>query len=377
MTTRMRTTIACAALVLLAAACGPKDPPPNNTPSTSSAPDAAATPAVASTGDAGAGGGTTAAQPAGDAQAHRLLILTTACWFGGVWGDAEGDPKDMRKSATEGRCHEVLSNVNKDDKEHLEQLRALEGGAVDLVGARIADIAKDDKVDSARKDALDKLYKQVAAAQKEGMDARRAATRVKRDLDKEPEKLSADEAAAVAPLRANKELAALLALDVGDLTAEAHALGLLCAMDRLTLSRGLPKHLKIYAFDGAAKLLFNVAAPEVPMDATKPVKKGQYLAYVSDVAKAAGHPVPDTAKTPKEKEPLAWAGTLEGFADKLKADQSKLSQETPLFDVVDHVAKRLETEYNFQRKVLDAKQAAAAAPAASGSAAPKAPPPKK
>jgi hypothetical protein len=377
MTTRMKSFIATAALLALATACGPKDPPPNTTPSTqASAPDAAAAPVVAGDMDAGAGGGNVTPQIAGDAKAHKLLVLTTACWFGGVWGDAETETADVRKQMTLQRCHEVLGLANHDDKEHLEQLRALDQSAVDMVATRIGELAKDDKVDGARKEALDKLYKQVAAAQKEGMEARRAATRVKRDLDKEPEKLSADESASVAPLRANKELAALLALDVGDLTPEAHAIGLLCAMDRLTLSRGLPKHLKIYAFDGAAKLLFNVAAPEVPMDATKPVKKGQYLAYVSDVAKAAGHPVPDNAKTPKEKEPLAWAGTLEGFADKLKADQSKLSQETALYEVVGFVAKRLEYEYTFQRKVLDAKQAAAAAPAASGSAAPKAPPKK-
>jgi len=134
------------------------------------------------------------------------------------------------------------------------------------------------------------------------------------------------------------------------------------------------KHLKVYALDGVAKLLFAVPTPDVPSDVTKPIKKGQYLAYVSDIAKAANHPVPDKAKTPKEREPLAWAGTLEGFSDKLKADQAKLTKETPLFEVVEHVARRLESEYNAQRRAFES---GATAPASSGGKPGKPPPAKK
>jgi len=356
----------CLAMGLIA--CGPKPaptpptPPPTTTDADASAP----------TADAGA---TTTAPPTGEsAAAHKLVILTTACWFGGVWSDGEGDSKDTRKATTEARCHEVLSIAGADDKDHMEQLRALDQTAVDLVGSKIAALAKDDPVDGPRKDSLDKLYKQVAAAQKELTVARRAAAKVKRDLANEPDKLSADEAGAVAPLRATKELEALLNLDAGDLSPEAHAIALLCAMDRLTISRGLPKHLKVYALDGAAKLLFGVPLPDMPTDATKPVKKGLYLTYLTDIAKAAGHPVPDKAKTPKEKEPLAWAGTLEGFSDKLKADQAKLTKETALYEVVEHVARRLESEYNSVRKSFENK---GAAPAGSGGATPAKPPPGK
>ncbi len=349
-------------------ACGPK-PAPTPPPMTTTTDADAAAPAMD-----GSAPVTTGVGPKDNVTAHKLLILTTACWFGGVWSDGEGDAKDTRKATTEARCHEVLAIAGGDDKEHMEQLRALDATGVDFVGSKIAVLAKDDAVDGPRKDALDKLYKQVAAAQKELTQARRAAAKVKRDLEKEPDKLSADEAAAVAPLRATKELETLLNLDVGDLSAEAHAIALLCAMDRLTLSRGLPKHLKVYALDGAAKLLFGVPVPAVPDDATKPIKKGLYLTYMTDIAKAAGHPVPDKAKTPKEREPLAWAGTLEGFSDKLKADQAKLTKETALYEVVEHVARRLESEYNAQRKAFENKPAT---PATSNSAPPAKPPPPK
>ena len=66
--------------------------------------------------------------------------------------------------------------------------------------------------------------------------------------------------------------------------------------------------------------LFGMPAPaNLPTDATQPLPKGAYLVYVTDAAKAAGHPVPDTAKTPKEREPLAWSGVLEGIAREARA----------------------------------------------------------
>ncbi|NVL67823.1 hypothetical protein, partial [Escherichia coli] len=88
------------------------------------------------------------------------------------------------------------------------------------------------------KEVYAKLVTMTAAAQREAMEARRAADRVKRDLDHEPEKLTSDEVAAVAPLQTTKELDALLAFDAGDLSADAHAIGLVTAMDRIALSRG-------------------------------------------------------------------------------------------------------------------------------------------
>src|SRR5208282_840951 len=104
-------------------------------------------------------------------------------------------------------------------------------------------------------------------------------------------------------------------------THEAHALGVLTAMARIESSRGLPRHLQEYAMQAPLLSLFGMAAPtNLPADASQPLPKGAYLVYVTDAAKAAGHPVPDTAKTPKEREPLAWSGVLEGITEKLRPD---------------------------------------------------------
>ncbi len=78
--------------------------------------------------------------------------------------------------------------------------------------------AKADGVDGPRRDALVKLAQAVGDAVKETMMARRAGERVKRDLDREPDKLSKDESDAVPTLRAHDKLQALVKMDAGDLT---------------------------------------------------------------------------------------------------------------------------------------------------------------
>ncbi len=334
------------------AACGGAPTP--EVPSTPAPPSTIATPSV----DAGA----VAAPALASGQAHALLILVASCWNGGVWSEGEGaDTPETRKATSEARCHdETKRALGADEKEKYEQLRALEANAVEDVGKKIAELAKGDATDAPRKDALGKLLTTLAAAKKEEMLARRAGERVKRDLAKEPERLTADEAAAVGPLRDTSALLLLLKLDVGDLSTEAHALGLLSAMDRMAIARGLPRHLKVYAVSGAFKLVFNVDAPVVPEDLKTPLKPGTWLAYLTVAAKGAGHPVPDTAKTPLEKEPMAWAGVLEGLHDQLGADAAKLSDDSSLKAVVSSIAKRLEHEYNDERNALRSKAAAPA-----------------
>jgi hypothetical protein len=289
------------------------------------------------------------------AAAHKLLVATTGCWFGGVWGEAEGaDSPDARKAASEAHCHDVARRIwGKDDKEKYEQLRAIEANAVDDAAKKIQELAANDAADSAHKDQLGKLLSAVAAAKKEEMLARRAGDRVKRDLAKEPEKLNKDEVDAIGPLKQTSALEALLKLDAGDLASEAQALGLLTAMEHLSIAKGLPRHLKIYAVSGSFKQLFNVDPPAgVTEDLTKPLKPGTWLACVSAGAKGAGHPVPDTLKTPVEKEPAAWAGVIEGLKDKVAPLADKISAETPLKDVVGRVAKKLESEANEERNAI-------------------------
>jgi hypothetical protein len=262
---------------------------------------------------------------ASDGKAHALLVAASSCWFGGLWSDAAGSTPAGRHAAGEQRCMQLVNRLyGSADKAKYDALRKVDASVVTDLHAQIGKLASGDAVDGPRKAALDKLLDAEAAAQRENNEARLAADIVKGDQKTEPESLSKDEVAAVGPLRAHAGLAALLGLDVGDLSAEAHAFGLFCAMDRLELARALPKHLKVYAVADALQLVFAVPPPAVPNDATAHLKPGTWLAYLTDVARAAGHPVPDSAQIPREREPWAWGGVIEGFADKLRADVPRL-----------------------------------------------------
>jgi hypothetical protein len=274
-----------------------------------------------------------------------MAIRATACWVGALWSDGLGEAADGRKAANEKRCHDLVKSLyGSDDQRHYERLRALEAEEIEMVARVVDSIAKMDTVDGPRRETLVRLVKAIAAAELEGTLARRAADRIKRDVKREPEKLSADEVAAVAPLKAHTALEGLLNVDAGDLAAEAHVLAVLIAMDRIDVARDLPKHLKVYALGDALALFFGLAPPDVPTDATKPLKPGAWLSYLSDAAKAAGHPVPAGAKRPADREPQAYSGVLAGFADKLNADAAKLGNSTDLSKVVAGVIKRLNAD---------------------------------
>ena len=332
-------------LVSTAAACGGSQPPPTASPApvSSSAPLASATAAPAPVAQT-------------QEEAHKLVVLAASCWFGGVWSDALGEQDQAKATGVETRCHDLERRVwDTDDKTHYEQLRALEQSAVADVVAKVDVTAKGDSVDGPRRDAIVRLTQTLADAVKETTAARRAGDRVKRDLDREPEKLNTDEVDAVLPLRAHAKIEALLKLDAGDLTKEANALALLCAMDRVELARGLPKHLKFYAVADELQLLFGVTLPDVPSDATKKLVPGTWLRFLADTANAAGHPVADKAKTPRERDALAWAGMLQGFGDKLAADSDGISNVTDLSRVVATVQHRLEAEYKAQQSAEASK----------------------
>ncbi len=285
--------------------------------------------------------------------ATRLIIQANGCWFGGIWSDAEGrEPPENKRADIEARCKEVLKTVYGDgaveDKGKLEQLRAYDPGVVGDLAAKVDTMAASDAKDSPRREQLVSVLKASAAAQHEAMLARRAADKVKRDLDKEPAKLSNEEVEAVGPVSATKDLEALLGVEDPD----ARAIAYITAMDRIAISRGLPKHLKIYALAGTMKALFGTPPPALPADVTKAPKKGTYLAYVTDVAKAAGHAVPDTAKTPKQKEALAWAGVLAGVADKIKASADKLPEDSHFRALSNRIAQRLTFWYEAETKAV-------------------------
>jgi hypothetical protein len=280
-------------------------------------------------------------------------MLAAACWFGGIWGDAEGDSAEMRVEASQARCHDVVRRVyGSDEKDRYEQLRALEPSVVGDIAAKVETLAKDDPDDAPRSKTLAALVQAVAGAQREAMFARRAALRVRRDLEREPENLSADEVSGVPQLKDTRMLEALLKTEAGDITHDAHALGVLAALERMQTGIDLPKHMKIYAVAGANKILFGVEPPVVPDDASRRLKPGTWLAYITDVAKAAGHAVPDSVKVAKRREPLAWGGTLEGYADKLRGDLDGLARDTRLHHVVSVVINRLDAEYKAELNAM-------------------------
>ncbi len=281
-----------------------------------------------------------------------------------MWADAIGEAPENRKLSDEGRCNEAVRQVwGTEDKTKYEQLRALDERAVEDVISKVGD-----GTPSAR------VLRAFVEAQREALDARRAGDRVKKDMagDRERDKLTPDEAAAAKALVDGDALDAFLKLGAGDLTHEAHALAVLTAMERIEASRGLPRHLKIYAMQAPLFSLFALPIPaNLPSDATQPLPKGGYLSFVTDAAKAAGHPVPDAAKTPKEQEPLAWSGVLEGITEKVRPDVDAVPHDSQLPDVLERVVRRLEAEYKAERNALAiGATAPAATPAGATKGAP-------
>jgi len=334
--------VGCAAALLCASCEAPPKAPAGALPQPSpplATPASAATPPAEPVGPEAAGA------------AHRLVIAAAACWFGGAWADALGEQGATKEKGIEARCHDLERRIwgGAEDKTHYEQLRALERNAVADVLAKVDETARNERVDGPTGDALILLVSALADDEKESMLARRAGDRVKRDLDREPERLSADEIDSVVPLRAHEKLEALLKMRAGGLTQEAHALALLSVLDRVELARGLPKHLKLYAVADEFHLLFGVDVPDVPRDATTKLVPGTWLKFLSETAAAAGYPVGEKASMPREKDALAWAGMLHGLGDRLKIDEDAIAPNTDLSHVVTVARHRLEAEYNAQK----------------------------
>ncbi|MGH7295916.1 MAG: hypothetical protein ACRELB_13320, partial [Polyangiaceae bacterium] len=171
-----------------------------------------------------------------------------------------------------------------------------------------------------------------------------------------PGERATDKTYAARALMDTSGLEALETLDAGDLTPEARAFGLLCALDRLEIARKLPKHLKVYAVGQPFVRVFGVLPPPVPRDPTAPIKTGTWPGYLADVASAAGHAVPADAKEPIDRESLAWGGVLQAFADRLREVAPGISTRTPLPAVVARVADRLDGESRTVHALFDAER---------------------
>ena len=284
--------------------------------------------------------------------AHRLLVSAAACWLGGMWTDAQGVDDADRAAASERGCRDLVRQAHGgDDLARYERLRALDAVEVSDLVQTIAGTAIGEGLAAEHAQRLAKLVGAIADAERETMYARRAADRVKKDLEGErtPSKLTDDEIAAVNPLGGSRAFEDLLHLDVDGLSHEARVFAILCAMQRMEIARGLPKHLKIYAVQRPYAMIFGVPVPAVPTDATKPLPGGAWLRYLTTAAKAAGHAVPAGIQSLRDRELVAWGGVVMGFADKLRDEAIYVSDETDLKQVADAVVQRLEIEYRASR----------------------------
>jgi muconolactone delta-isomerase len=265
--------------------------------------------------------------------------------MGGVWSDAEGVPPPDWRNRDEQRCKDLVASVyGRFDSARYEQLRAGDAQAVNDLLSKIRATEP-----ASTRDRTVTLFRDVAAAMHEGMLARRAADRVKIDYDADAveTKLSADERTASKALSQHGALDHLL-ITIDKTAADRRVLGLLLALDREEMARGLPKQLKFYALGHVLTAVFSAAPP--PADVLKPTatpRPGTWLAYLSGVAASAGHPVSDSpALTNKLRETLAWTGVGHGFADHLRHEIAGLPSEAvpELSRVATEVATRLETE---------------------------------
>jgi hypothetical protein len=287
--------------------------------------------------------------------AERIVVGAGACWLGGLWSDAlgettQGSPSSRRAAiarSTVDRCHALLTTVyGRSDETEYRQLRALDPRLVDAIGVRVNAVAQSDATDRPRADALVALLGAVAEAGRENFHARKAADAVKNAEEgtSSAAERTDDKTDAGRALQQTDALDRLLRLNVGSLTPDARAFGLLFALDRLEIARRLPKHLKVDAVGAPFACIFGVQPPAVSPDATQPIPTGTWPDYLEFVAWADGHPVPVAAVEPIDRESLAWVGVLSGFSDRLRAVAPQVSPATFLPLAMVRVAARLEEE---------------------------------
>jgi hypothetical protein len=298
-----------------------------------------------------------------DGEGQRLVVRAAACWMGGLWADALAETPADRVRTIERRCDGLLEQLyGTVNRMQYEQIRAIDPRVVDDLATRVRAVARNDRTDAPHAEQLVRVLRSLADAQRENIIARNAADDVKADEEQHPSspaERAVDKTLAAQALQRTEGIRALLALDAGDLSNEARALGLLSALDRLEIARRLPKHLKVLAVGGPFARAFGVPPPALPEDPTRPIKTGTWPAYLADVAATAGHPVPPLATDAIDRESLAWGGVLEAFADRLRSAASAVSSRTPLPMVLGRVAARLDQEHRTLRALFEAEQAQA------------------
>jgi len=274
--------------------------------------------------------------------AYQLVVSTASCLLGGLWSEAEGESgASERRAATAHRCGVVIHTVTgEDDPMKVESLKMLDASVTDPLVAKVHELATADHLDDAHTMAIEKLSADLVAAARESLAARRAAAKLRGDIEKlksdkdktaarerDADRLSATETSVAGVLRAGSGLDALVSFPGPAYASDAHAIGILLALSRVRAAQDLPKHMKLYTVAPAYASVFGVDPPPFPEHPKDRLKPGTYLAYVVSVASACGHPVDPSVTKPKEKEPLAWSGVLACFADRLKSEQPKIKDE--------------------------------------------------
>jgi hypothetical protein len=173
--------------------------------------------------------------------------------MGGLWSDALGEKDEGRLNGIQERCDALLRSVGESPEGAYYPLRAVDANTVNVLSMRVAAVATTDSEERSHAKELVTLLLRLADATRETMHARRAADKVKEEGSAEPVSpdYHSDKAAAAPELLESSSLSALLHASVGPYATEAQVLGLLSAIDRMEIARGLPKHLKIYAVQGA------------------------------------------------------------------------------------------------------------------------------
>lgn len=277
---------------------------------------------------------TTAAAVAHPRAAHALLVETASCWMGGIWGDVQGETPDERGRSSDLRCEAVVRDVwGRPDHHRFLQLRAFEPEALAAVKHTIERRALRDPSEARNVDGLDKIFMRLAFAERETMAARRAAHRISRDWDHERDRLNDEEALALPELEHTTAFEELWRTDAGELTSEAKVFALMVLLDRIRIAEMLPLHLKPYVVAEPLHAVLGATPPYLPRDASKPLERGAWLAFLVDAACQARHPVNDANDTPRTKHQAAMAGILAGIADQLEQNSSAIGEGTPLAEV--------------------------------------------
>jgi hypothetical protein len=250
----------------------------------------------------------------------------------GLWSDALSERAAEREAATHRRCADLLQRIDRPAEDE-GALRALSAPLVEAVERQLWRTSLDDKDDAGHGRELVTLLDGVAGASREMLAVHRVVDTVKAAPRAAQERR--EEMAGIAQqLRDAAALRSLLRVG-GPFASEARTLGLVFALDRMDLAGELPIHLKLDVTSGVFLEVFRVSAPKA-----SGAPRDTWLAYLSDVAAGAGHPVPaQTSAATREAE--AWDSVLQGFADRLRAGAGV----GPLANVARGVADRIDAAH--------------------------------